>query len=133
MGILIDTGAFIALQRTPKSIDFSGWAHLGESFVSVITISELLVGAWRADNELRKQERLVFAEFVLKHHTLIDVTLEIARLHSQIVASLQARGTPIGLHDIWIAATAKHFDLSVVTTNIRDFSRVEGLQVLDAR
>src|SRR5690606_9535335 len=40
---------------------------------------------------------------------------------------LEARGTPIGPNDLFIAAHARSLDLTLVTDNIREFSRVEGL------
>ena len=40
-----------------------------------------------------------------------------------------ARGTAIGLHDLMIAATALAQTHTVITHNLREFRRVEGLKV----
>ena len=44
---------------------------------------------------------------------------------------LQRKGTPIGLMDTLIAAHAKALDLTLVTNNLREFERVEGLALVN--
>ena len=44
---------------------------------------------------------------------------------------LEAAGTPIGPHDTLIAATALRHQATLITRNIREFSRVPGLQWLN--
>lgn len=46
-------------------------------------------------------------------------------------ADLARAGTPIGGNDLMIAAIARHHDLTVVTHNIDELSRVTGLRVED--
>jgi len=46
-------------------------------------------------------------------------------------ADLSRAGTPIGANDLMIAAIARHHDLTVVTHNVNEFSRVVGLRVED--
>jgi len=48
-------------------------------------------------------------------------------------AQLRRRGQPIGAYDILIAGTALANDLILVTSNLREFNRVEGLRVEDWR
>ncbi|MFU8807459.1 MAG: type II toxin-antitoxin system VapC family toxin, partial [Bradymonadaceae bacterium] len=49
----------------------------------------------------------------------------------RVRAELAAQGTPIGPNDLLIAATALAHDLTLVTHNIREFSRVTGLRMED--
>ncbi len=132
MGVLIDTGVLIECEQDPKAIDFAAWDSYGAAYVSVVALSELAVGAWRASNEQRRQERLAYFEYVIQNYQVVNVDLAIARLHAQLVAELLIRGTPVGTHDLWIAATARHFQFAVLTTNVKDFARVPGIHVLDA-
>jgi len=44
---------------------------------------------------------------------------------------LEASGTPIGAYDLQIAAIALANDLTLVTHNVREFSRVADLKVED--
>ncbi len=50
---------------------------------------------------------------------------------AEVRARLESRGTPIGPLDTLIAATALVHDATLVTRNVREFTRVEGLQVVD--
>ena len=48
-------------------------------------------------------------------------------------ADLKRRGRPIGAYDVLIAGTALANKLILVTSNLREFERVEGLTVEDWR
>jgi tRNA(fMet)-specific endonuclease VapC len=49
----------------------------------------------------------------------------------RIRAALEAAGTPIGPYDMQIAAIALVHNLTVVMHNVREFGRIEGLQIED--
>jgi tRNA(fMet)-specific endonuclease VapC len=51
--------------------------------------------------------------------------------YGRIRAALRRLGTPISDHDMLIAAHAKAEGLTIVTNNVREFGRVEGLAVED--
>ncbi len=44
---------------------------------------------------------------------------------------LNRRGTPIGSNDLLIAAHARSMKATLVTNNVREFSRVPGLEVVN--
>ncbi len=44
-----------------------------------------------------------------------------------LLATLEAEGTPIGVEDVWIGATAIKNRLTVVTRNLKHFRRIPGL------
>ncbi|SNT17145.1 tRNA(fMet)-specific endonuclease VapC [Ekhidna lutea] len=48
---------------------------------------------------------------------------------SNIRASLEKAGTPIGAYDILIASTAIANNLILVTSNEREFERIQGIQI----
>ena len=50
---------------------------------------------------------------------------------AQIRADLAAKGTPIGPYDTMIAGHARSLGLVLVTNNVREFERVEGLRVVN--
>lgn len=52
---------------------------------------------------------------------------ESARIRSELAAT----GTPIGPNDLLIAGTAVFRGLTLVTHNVREFSRVSGLKIED--
>jgi tRNA(fMet)-specific endonuclease VapC len=128
VALLIDTSVLIdaergggALHRVPKD---------EERMISVITVSELLHGVHRAVVDAVRIRRLAIVEDSLAGVEPIPVTTEIARIHAGVWARLEAAGETIGMHDLWIAATALTHGLQVATSNAREFERVPGLSVL---
>jgi tRNA(fMet)-specific endonuclease VapC len=130
MGVLVDTGVFIRWERNPQSGSIPIWETLLDSKISVITVSELLVGVWRADSEARRVRRQSQVDLIVGNMRVVEVTVGIARLHAELMAKLTATGNTIGAHDLWIAATALSLGDTVLTTNIAEFNRVPGLSVL---
>lgn len=60
---------------------------------------------------------------------MLVIDLATARSHAQLWAGLARRGTMIGVHDSWLAATCLAHSLSLATANLREFKRVPGLDV----
>jgi tRNA(fMet)-specific endonuclease VapC len=56
---------------------------------------------------------------------------ECAAQAARIRAELEAAGIPIGPHDVLIAATALRHQAMLITRNVREFTRVPGLQLLN--
>ena len=54
-----------------------------------------------------------------------------AKAAAQIRAKLEKKGIPIGPYDVLIAACAKANNLILVTHNLKEFKRIEGLRVED--
>ena len=50
---------------------------------------------------------------------------------AKIRADLEKKGTPIGPYDILIAGTAMAQKAKLVTHNIKEFKRINGLEVVD--
>ena len=130
MGLIVDTNVFIEAERRHGAVDLSPWKDHGPVFLSVITVSELLVGVHRANTSERKTRRAAFVEAILIAIPILNVDEAVAREHAELFADLASRGQIIGAHDLWIAATAMTHDHAVLTANIAEFSHVEGLEVL---
>ena len=130
MGLMVDTNVFIRFEKARKPIDLSPWEPTESVHISVVTVSELLIGVHRADSELRRQRRSKFVEAVIASVGVLDFTIGVARVHAEIHAQLTKSGQMIGAHDLIIAATARHHELSILTDNVDEFSRVSGLTVI---
>jgi len=133
VGLIIDSGVFVHWERSGRAVDFSPWAGYGDVAISAITVSELLVGVYRADTERRRQRREAFVETILAQVPVIDFTAEVARVHAKLLATLMTHGRMIGAHDLLIAATARHLQSAVLTTNAVEFGRVPDLEVIPFR
>ena len=130
MGLMVDTNVFIRFEKSGQAIDLSSWDQSERVYVSVVTVSELLMGVHRADTEERRQRRLAFVEAIIAGVSVLDFTISSARIHAEIYAELAKKGQMIGAHDLMIAATALHHGLSILTDNVDEFSRVPGLRVI---
>jgi len=130
MGLMVDTNVFIRFEKTGNPIDFSSWDASEDVYISVVIVSELLMGGDRANTEERRQRRAAFVEAVISGVGVLDFTVSVARVHAEIHAELAKKGQLIGSHDLIIAATARSHDLALLTDNVQEFSRVPGLRVI---
>lgn len=64
---------------------------------------------------------------------ILPFDLPSAEIYGDIRAGLAKAGTPIGANDLFIAAIALANNLTLVTSNIAEFSRVPNLQILNWR
>jgi len=130
MAVLIDASILIEAERGRLDLEPHVERHREEeSFVSVITASELLHGVHRAPGADIRAKRSAFVEGVLERFPLLSVDLACARAHAQVWAELRKAGAMIGPHDLWLAATCLAHGLTMVTANMREFERVPGLAV----
>jgi predicted nucleic acid-binding protein len=128
VGVLIDTSVLIALERRDEDVTQLGDAS-EPRFISVVTASELLHGVWRARDEVTRARREKRVEAVIRQIPVVNIDLEIARAHARIWAEQQSKGTLIGAHDLWLAATCVVRGFSIATKNAREFDRIPGLRV----
>jgi tRNA(fMet)-specific endonuclease VapC len=59
--------------------------------------------------------------------TILPFDESAAGYAARVRSELEQQGTPIGTHDILIAATTLAIQGTLVTRNVREFSRVSGL------
>src|SRR3954447_23437433 len=94
-----------------------------------IGLFELRYGRARSDRQA-EVDRLL-AEFLAPGIDILPFDAEDAAHAGDIRAHLENRGTPIGPYDYLIAAQARRRGAALVTLNVREFSRVPGLLVVD--
>jgi len=135
VGVILDTSILIAAERAGQSVRqiladvraAQGEIDIG---LSVVTIAELLHGAYRAVSEDRQRRRLEFIEELCRDVPLYPVTLEVVRLVGKIEGLEEAKGVRISFEDLLIGATALHLGYSVATHNVRHFRSIPGLSVV---
>jgi predicted nucleic acid-binding protein len=130
MGLILDTSVFIRAERQGLADPLPRIADGVRAGVSVITVSELLVGLHRATNPSHRLRRESFIADVLKGVEVFPMTPEIAHVHARLAADLAAGDKIIGAQDLIIAATALRLGWSVKTANAREFGRIEGLGII---
>jgi predicted nucleic acid-binding protein len=133
--MIVDTSVIIAAERrghTIREILEQVRAVLGEIEIglSVVTIAELVHGAYRTKAQTQQQRRLEFIERLSSDVPVHPVTLDIARLAGRIEGQQEAMGIQFAFEDLLIGATALHLGFEVATLNLRDFQRIPGLSVI---
>jgi tRNA(fMet)-specific endonuclease VapC len=130
MGVIFDTSEIIEIERKSHDIYSVTEGRGDESFgISVITVAELLHGVERANTEARKIKRQAFVEKVIEYFPVFPFDISVSRTYAKLWASLASQGITIGSHDLIIAATALSMDYTIITANIRDFRKIEGLKL----
>lgn len=130
MKLLLDTNICIYLiKKSPPSVlrRFDTYAA-GTIGLSSITVAELEFGVQKSRYPSQNQEAL---EQFLLPLVILDFDHEAARAYGKIRALLENRGRVIGALDMLIAAHALSLNLPLATNNVREFSRVPGLKVLN--
>jgi len=95
--------------------------------VPAIVEYELRYGLLRLPNDAAAARLAALAQ-LLRPMQILPFDSECATLAARIRVDLEAAGTPIGPHDTLIAATALRHQATLITRNVREFARVQGLQ-----
>ena len=96
----------------------------------MISLIELAHGAARANTAERKAKRHKFIEELQTALPVHPVTVALALRAGRIDGENQARGVRIALPDLLVGVTALELGYSVGTSNLRDFRRIPGLDVV---
>lgn len=96
--------------------------------LSTVVLGELAFGAEKSACAAQNRARLAQLQQRL---ALLGVDGDTAAHYAHIRHALEARGTPIGGNDLWIAAQARSIGATLVTHNVREFAQVDGLMIED--
>ena len=132
MIVLLDTNILIYLIKNhpPQVAErIDALAPNDSLAMSFITWAELLQGAegsQRREATLRQLDQLARQVPVL-----YPEGPQICRHYAVQATALKRRGTPIGANDLWIACHALALDATLVSHNVSEFARIEGLRLED--
>ena len=130
MGLIFDTSLLIAAERGTLDINGLIKGKEEELFgISVITVSELLHGVYRADTEKRRLKIEAYAESIIEVFPIYYFDTSAARIYARVWSSLASKGIQAGSHDLIIASTAISLGFSVATFDKRDYAKIEGLKL----
>lgn len=130
MRYLLDTNICIYLiKKRPQEVLERFKQHSPEDVaISTVTLFELEYGAQKSQYIQRTQEAL--ARFLIPL-TLLDVDHPAAAEAAVIRAKLEKNGTPIGPCDLLIAGLARSRNMILVTSNTKEFERIDRLRLED--
>ena len=128
MNYLLDTNTciYIINKKPASAIEKIRRKRPEQVAVSSITVAELEYGAARS--KLPERNRVALIEFLVAF-TILDFGQTDAAFYGTVRASLDKLGKPIGPMDLLLAAQARAQNLVLVTNNLKEFRRVEGLRV----
>lgn len=124
---LLDTNIISDLIRNPKGKVAKHIARVGENNVctSIIVAAELRYGCAKSGSK-----RLLEAvENLLRELDVLSLEGPADAEYGRIRAELERNGSPIGGNDLLIAAHALAIEATMVTANVAEFARVDGLNV----
>lgn len=124
---LLDTNIciYIAKHHPAEVAERFAQSRAGEMAISVITYGELRYGAEKSQMPAKALAKInAFVELV----PALPLPPDAAECYGRLRADLTRQGIPIGMNDLWIAAHALVLDVVLVSNNIREFSRVDGLR-----
>ena len=130
--VAFDTTFLIDFQRERSRAEADGAAHeflLADPDLELLlpapALGEFAEGFGDADHPVLRMAREL--------HVLLPVDEETALIYGRIVRTLREQGRLIGTNDLWIAATSIRHAAPLVTANVSEFRRVDGLEVISYR
>lgn len=123
MKYLLDTNICVFLFR-PKFPSVLQRLHQTQVGISAVTLAELRYGADRSSDPPKNHAVI---DAFLTTVAVLEFREDAARLYGLVRSDLESRGTPIGPLDNMIAAHTLSLGVTLVTNNVREFSRVTGL------
>lgn len=127
-GYLLDTDTWIEYFHRRGSVE----KHIADTpaeqiYASEISIAELTYGALHSK---AVEKRLQEPKEIEKTFTVLPIG-DWIRDYAEIRHALTCKGLTVGDFDILIAVTARRFDLTIVSHNIKHFQEMPGIQCVD--
>ena len=133
MGLVIDTSALVALERTAG--DWSQRLPVEPAAIAAIVYAELIVGVKMADSRTRAATRRAKIDALLEAMPIVDFGPAEAERWADLYAQLSRAGQLIPANDLVVAATALQLGYGVLVgpTDEMHFRRVPNLRVVVLR
>ncbi len=100
--------------------------HPDDIRICSIVRAELLYGA---EKSAKQKENLRIVEDFLLPFSIVPFGEKESTAYAKIRARLEKTGSPIGPNDLLIAATVQAHEGCLVSNNLHEFSRIEGLRI----
>jgi len=133
VGIVIDTSALVAVERTGAAWEEALADVVDEpAVVPAVVYAELLVGVHLADTELRAANRRRRIEALVSRCPVVEFDRCIAARWAELLALLSRDGRIIPANDLAVAATAVHLEFGVLVgpDDEEHYRRIPNLRCL---
>jgi tRNA(fMet)-specific endonuclease VapC len=128
MQYLLDTNICIYLikQKPSKVLARFSTLALSDIGISSITVAELEYGVCKSQQQEKNRSALM--QFLIPLE-IVEFDQTAAALYGSIRSDLESRGLVIGSMDMLIAAHALSLGVTLVSNNVREFSRIASLSL----
>jgi tRNA(fMet)-specific endonuclease VapC len=123
--LLLDTSIVIAVLRGEDAVLRRLASAAYTVYLSAVTLGELYYGAL---SSARAQQNLAGVAEVEKRSAVLACDAETALEYARVRQFLRSKGKPVPENDIWIAATARQYALTLVSRD-RHFTEIEALDL----
>lgn len=125
---MLDTNVCVDLLRHAGRVNKQRFERLNldQVCLSAITFAELTFGVWRSSDRARNERAVLDFCAALE---IVPFDDRAAAMYGQVRARLEQAGKPIGPLDTLIASHALTLDMTLATSNEREFRRVTNLRV----
>lgn len=125
--LLLDTNVVsYLLKGDTRAVDYAPFLEGNRLAISFMIVAELF--EWAAVRRWR-QPRLMQLEQALANYVVIPTDIALCRSWGRLRAQQRFAGATIASQDAWIAATAPHHSLPLVTHNPGHSQHIDGLDV----
>lgn len=126
--VLLDTDVFSFLwQDRPEGEPYRPLVAGRIVALSFTSVGEAHYGAFKRGWGERRRAEL---EAALRPYLVLPYHRDLAMTWARLRAETEARGRPVGANDLWIAATAVHHGVPLITHNRRHFEHIPEVDLL---
>lgn len=123
---LLDTCTCISMLRNEGRVrDTLRRVGVNNCYISEITVAELYFGVAKAENKKRKLEDIDRIQKIFR----IIPAYSAFKEYGEIRYTLEHTGMRVDQFDLLIGATALHNKMTIVTSNIKHFNRIQGINI----
>jgi tRNA(fMet)-specific endonuclease VapC len=117
---------FYVMKNYPQALREKFNSLAEQLCISSVTLGELHYGA---EKSTRRADNLLPIENFVARLDVMPFRPKAAAHYGQVRAELERAGTPCGPHDMQIGGHARSEGVIVVTNNLREFDRMQGIRV----
>ena len=123
---LLDTCVCISMFRNEGNVrDTLRKIGTKNCYISEITVAELYFGLAKSEDKKRKLEDIREVQRLFR----VIPAYSSFKEYGEIRFSLEHSGQRVDQFDLLIGATAIHHQMTLVTSNIKHFERIQGLEI----
>jgi predicted nucleic acid-binding protein len=133
MGFVVDTCIWVDVERGRISpADVRHYTGVHAVYITPVTIGELTFGLEMATTEDIRVKRHAALER-LKRKPLLAIDEATGEVFGRLAAHLRRAHSSHQhrVQDLWLASVAMQYSYSLLTRNVRDFSDIPGLELVE--